>query len=669
MEAILAEYFDRLIDPFLNPQKRVFTGYLFSALAIAFIIILVRSSWSLVESTRGLFSRRIWWSKSARADYLILLVNQALMMGILPRLVTKLTVATLLFEMMHIWFDGRPVVWGGAPGWTIAATFTVSLFLLDDAARYMVHRTLHRLPILWCFHKVHHTAETLTPFTVYRTHPVEGMVFALRTVVVQAVATAGFVFFFGERAELFTLLGANAFLFTFNVAGSNLRHSHVWIGYGRIVEHLLISPAQHQLHHSVDPRHGDANFGAVLAIWDWVGGSLKLSSTVPPRRFGLNDNRSTSHNLTQIYFTPFAEAAYCLYWPIKRKIAKMSICHSHVFARRASIGGIVAVIGLTFFAAFAAAAELNIYSHRQPFLIKPFIDAYKAETDTKVNIVYASKGLAQRLQAEGARSPADVILTVDIARLFVYADKGLLASIESEVLSRNIPTHLRAKDSTWFAFSKRARVIAIAKRAKDTVSIKRYEDLVDPQWRGRICARPGSHVYNRALVASMIHAEGVDAAELWASGIMENLARRPQGNDRAQVKAIHEGVCDIAIINNYYYGKLKHSDKPAQRDWAAGVRLVFPNQNGRGTHVNISGGGVAKHSKNKAEAIRFLEFLTSKAAQDLYGSVNYEYPVNPAVEVPEELRSWGAFSEDKMSIARIADLAPEAQMIIDRVGW
>jgi len=347
----------------------------------------------------------------------------------------------------------------------------------------------------------------------------------------------------------------------------------------------------------------------------------------------------------------------------------MSVCHSYVFARRATIGGVVALIGLTFFAAFATAAELNIYSHRQPFLIKPFIDAYKVETDTKVNIVYASKGLAQRLQAEGARSPADVILTVDIARLFVYADKGLLASIESEVLSRNVPTHLRAKDNTWFAFSKRARVIAIAKRAKDTVSIKRYEDLVDPQWRGRICARPGSHVYNRALVASMIHAEGVDVAEQWASGIMENLARRPQGNDRAQVKAIHEGVCDIAIINNYYYGKLKHSDKPAQRDWAAAVRLVFPNQDGRGTHVNISGGGVAKHSKNKAEAIRFLEFLTSKAAQDLYGSVNFEYPVNPAVEVPEELRSWGAFSEDKMSIARIADLAPEAQMIIDRVGW
>ena len=157
-------------------------------------------------------------------------------------------------------------------------------------------------------------------------------------------------------------------------------------------------------------------------------------------------------------------------------------------------------------------------------------------------------------------------------------------------------------------------------------------------------------------------------AQTWA-GVFDNLARRPQGNDRAQVKAVYEGVCDIAIINNYYFGKLKHSDKSNQRDWAAAVDLIFPNQEDRGTHVNISGGGVARHSKNKAEAVRFLEFLTSQAAQDLYGSINYEYPVNPAVDTPKELRSWGTFNEDQMPIARIAELAPEAQKVIDRVGW
>ncbi|MEC7538758.1 MAG: extracellular solute-binding protein, partial [Pseudomonadota bacterium] len=229
--------------------------------------------------------------------------------------------------------------------------------------------------------------------------------------------------------------------------------------------------------------------------------------------------------------------------------------------------------------------------------------------------------------------------------------------------------HLRDAGDRWFAFSKRARVVAVSKKAKDAKSIKRYEELSDPKWQGRICSRPGSHVYNRALVASIIYTAGIESAQTWAQGVFDNLARRPQGNDRAQVKAVYEGVCDIAIINNYYFGKLKHSDKPDQRNWAASVDLIFPNQEDRGTHVNISGGGVAKHSKNKAEAVRFLEFLTSKAAQDLYGSINYEYPVNPAVDTPKELRSWGTFNEDQMPIARIAELAPEAQKVIDRVGW
>lgn len=316
-----------------------------------------------------------------------------------------------------------------------------------------------------------------------------------------------------------------------------------------------------------------------------------------------------------------------------------------------------------------AAEVLNIYSHRQPFLIKPFIDAYTAKTGTEVNIVFASKGLAQRLEAEGTRSPADIVLTVDIARLSVYAEKDLLAPVRSEALEKNIPAHLRDPGGHWFAFSKRARVLAVSKSAPEAGKISRYEDLAAPKWKGRICSRPGSHVYNRALIASILHANGSEKAETWARGVVANLARRPQGNDRAQVKAIHEGVCDIAIINSYYFGALKHSDKPDQREWAKSIDLVFPNQGDRGTHVNISGGGVAKHSKNKPEAVRFLEFLTSKEAQQLYGSINFEYPVNPEVPILSELRSWGTFSEDKMPIGRIAELANEAQKIIDRVRW
>ena len=317
----------------------------------------------------------------------------------------------------------------------------------------------------------------------------------------------------------------------------------------------------------------------------------------------------------------------------------------------------------------AIGATLNIYSHRQPFLIKPFLKAYTAKTGTKINVVYASKGLAQRLLVEGRGSPADVILTVDIARLTVYADKDLLAKVDSKILKNNIPSHLRDAQNRWFAFSKRARVIAVSKRAKDAGKIARYEDLTDPKWRGRICVRPGSHVYNRALTSSMLNALGPEGAHKWVKGLVANLARRPQGNDRAQVKAIYQGVCDIAIINNYYFGKLKFSDKPAQRKWAGAVRLVFPNQGDRGTHVNISGGGVAKYSKNKAEAVRFLEFLTTKVAQDLYGKINYEYPVNPRVQMSRELKSWGTFKEDTTPISRISELAADAQKVIDRVGW
>jgi len=315
--------------------------------------------------------------------------------------------------------------------------------------------------------------------------------------------------------------------------------------------------------------------------------------------------------------------------------------------------------------------EINIYSHRQPFLINPFLDAFTDETGIKTNIVYSKTGLAERLQAEGENTPADIILTVDIARLYVYRDKDLLASIDSLLLEKNIPSYLRSEDNTWFGLSKRARVIVVDKNRVNIEEINRIEDLANPKWKGKICSRPGSHVYNRALMASIILANGELEAEKWANGLVSNLARRPQGNDRAQVKAIYEGQCDIAIINNYYFGKLKFSEDPKQREWTKNLKLVFLNQENqdRGSHINISGGGVVKYSKNKKEAIMFLEFLTNEKAQKLYGEINFEYPVNPEIEPTEELRSWGTFREDQLPIINIAKTAPIAQKIIDRSGW
>ena len=316
-------------------------------------------------------------------------------------------------------------------------------------------------------------------------------------------------------------------------------------------------------------------------------------------------------------------------------------------------------------------AEVNIYSHRQPFLINPFLEKFTEETGIKTNVVYATKGLAQRLKAEGKNSPADVILTVDIGRLYIYDDLDLLASIDSSILDRNIPKNLKSPENKWFALSKRSRIIVTSKERVDEGQIKKMEDLANEKWKGKICSRPGSHVYNRALMASLILSLGEQAAEEWAKKFVNNLSRRPQGNDRAQVKAIFEGQCDISIINNYYFGKLKYSEDPSQREWAKSVRIIFPNQGvgERGAHINISGGGVAKYSKNKNEAVALLEFLSKAQSQKMYGEINFEYPVNPTVETTEELKSWGSFKSDSLPIISIAQKAYEAQKIIDRVGW
>jgi iron(III) transport system substrate-binding protein len=325
--------------------------------------------------------------------------------------------------------------------------------------------------------------------------------------------------------------------------------------------------------------------------------------------------------------------------------------------------------GLAGMAASATAASINIYSHRQQALIQPFLDAFTAKTGIETNVVYAAKGLAQRLKAEGAASPADVILAVDIARLAEYAALDLLTPVISDVLTANIPSRLRAADNRWFAFSERARIIVASKERVAAGEINDLEDLAKPQWKGRVCSRAGSHDYNRALVASMIAAHGEAAAEAWARSVVANLARKPQGNDRSQAKAIYQGLCDVAIMNSYYYGNMKFGDDADQKEWAGSIRLIFTNQGNRGNHMNVSGGGVAKYSKNRAAAVQFLEFLTGETAQRLYGEVNFEYPVNPNVSAGGELASWGKFKPDDLAIERLSELAPKAQMIIDRVGW
>ncbi len=685
METAITAYLADIVDAFLNPQKRIFIGYLAAALGIAttFYLIAARGEHHLGFNAlyRKVLSPRIWWSASARADYKLFAINNAIMLGLAPKLLSHVALAVLLFEYFHEFF-GVPPMWGGhVSAWVVIASFTITHFVLDDLSRYLVHRLLHRSDFLWSFHKVHHSAETLTPFTVFRTHPVEGVVFTLRSAVVQGMVIGSFVFFFGESVDLATVLGVNLFIFVFNVTGANLRHSHVSISYGVALERILISPAQHQLHHSMDPQHFDKNFGVVLAIWDLIGGSLYPAERGRNIKFGLSTGaRRPGHTLGQLYLAPFRESARIFYLPLhslknKSKVVIMSFFQGIAGISRSLINllrpitGAMVFLAVTLACATAGERSLDIYSHRQPFLIEPFIAAYQQETGVEVNIVYASKGLVQRLIAEGKRSPADLVLTVDIGRLAIYADQDLLSQVDSKILRRNVPAHLRDPDNRWFALSKRVRVLAVSNSRVGAGEIHHIEELANVRWKGRICTRPGSHVYNRALMASMIAAHGDEKARAWARGLVTNLARRPQGNDRAQLKAIYQGECDIAIINHYYWGKLKYGDIPEQAKWADAVRVVFTNQNGRGNHVNISGGGVTKHADNKSGAVRFLEFLSEPKAQALYGTVNFEFPVNPSVMPTKELQALGTFKEDDLPITRIAELGPAAQRIIDQVGW
>ena len=309
---------------------------------------------------------------------------------------------------------------------------------------------------------------------------------------------------------------------------------------------------------------------------------------------------------------------------------------------------------------------VNIYSYRQPFLIEPMLDAFTKDTGIKTNVVFAKKGVAERLKQEGKNSPADLVLTTDIGRLQALVDADVVQPVKSDLLEKNIPSQYRSKENLWYALTTRVRnIYASVDRVKfDHLS---YESLADPYWKGRICTRSGKHPYNIALIASMIAHHGEAKTENWLKAVKENLARKPQGNDRAQVKAIKDGICDISLGNSYYYGKMLTDEN--QISWAKAVNIVFPNQADRGAHVNISGIAMTKAAPNKANALKLMEFLSENLAQRMYAEQNFEYPVKPGVEPSGLVSSWGTFKADRMPIDLIAKQRKTAVKLVDKVNF
>jgi iron(III) transport system substrate-binding protein len=314
---------------------------------------------------------------------------------------------------------------------------------------------------------------------------------------------------------------------------------------------------------------------------------------------------------------------------------------------------------------------LNLYTARHYSTDEAFYTGYTKATGIKINRIEGGEdALFERIKAEGANSPADVFLTVDVARLWRAEQAGIFAPLKSASLNKRIPAHYRDAEGHWFGFSSRARVLAYDKNKIKPDELARYEDLANPKWKGEICTRPSSHPYNLSLISSMIIHLGEEKASGWARGVATNLARPPRGGDTDQLRAVDVGECAIAISNHYYYVRIMRSDKPEDRALVEKVKLVWPNQADRGTHVNISGGGMLQHAPNRDAAVKFLEYLASDAAQTYFANGNNEWPTVPGVKLANpQLEAFGKFKTDSLPLANLGKTQAAAQRIADQVGW
>lgn len=333
-----------------------------------------------------------------------------------------------------------------------------------------------------------------------------------------------------------------------------------------------------------------------------------------------------------------------------------------------SIGWAAALMLAGSGAAMAQSGAVNVYTYREPGLIQPLLDQFTAETGITTNVLFASSGLIERVQAEGELSPADVIITVDIGNLANAKDLGVTQPIAAETLAR-VPDQYRDPEGQWVALSLRARVF-YASIARVSQTALNYEDLAKPEWKGRLCTRSGLHAYNIGLIATRIAHWGVDRTRDWLVAVRDNLNHAPTGADRDQVKAIFDGSCDLAIGNTYYMGlMLTNEAEPEQKDWAASARIIYPDADGDGTQVNLSGAVIARHAPNKANADALVAFLLSDEAQHRYASGNFEFPVVAGVEPSALVASWGTLHADTTPMTEIAAHRQQAAALVDEIRF
>jgi iron(III) transport system substrate-binding protein len=317
--------------------------------------------------------------------------------------------------------------------------------------------------------------------------------------------------------------------------------------------------------------------------------------------------------------------------------------------------------------AAAAQTDVNVYTYRETKLIQPLFDAFTKDTGIKVNVISASSGLEQRIKTEGANSPADVLLTVDIGRLEDAVQAAITQPIKSDLVDKAVPPQYRDPEGHWYGVSMRARVLYASKDRVKQSAIS-YEELADPKWKGKICIRSGQHIYNNALVAAFIAHHGAAKAEEWLKGVKANLAQKPSGGDRETARDVAAGKCDLGVGNTYYWALM--NDKEAdKKSWAEATRVILPTFQGGGTHVNLSGVVLAKHAPNKANAMKLIEWLVSDKAQHMHADLNYEYPVRAGIAINPTIAGYGPLNADPMPLSKIAEYKKAAANLVDKVGF
>lgn len=670
------QFYERFLTPLDDPGSRLFHLNIIAAVILA-IFVGRKASWTSIRRT--FFRVRYWWNRSTRIDYQIYALNSVL------KVLLFIPFLDFGFRFSQWTVRGLLNLNGGEfggfnPSFLGLLAMTVFSFVFDDFLRFFHHWLMHKVSWLWPYHSVHHSARVLTPITLYRTHPVEAAMAAVRNSISLGVSTGVFIFLFESRFTLVTFFGVNLFGQLFNFLGSNLRHSHVPLTFG-IFERVFISPKQHQIHHSRALEDRDKNFGVSLSVWDAMFGSLVLSRE-RSRSLSFGVDGAFESRLMTIVSSPFAASITSLSTQLQKtsKRTRELFAESRVartlFAiqphqpptgetseMKRSILGLFSVLFATGLAT-QAHADLTIYTDRPTVRVQSIADEFTKATGEKVVIIEEAYGkLLTRLKTEGSASPADIIFVKDLVYLAELSNLGWFQPMNSSVVDQEISPQMRDPKSLWTAVTVRGRTIVYDASRVQASELKGYEDLAHEKWAGRLCLRTGASAYNEALVAGLIEVHGKAKATEIIDGWVQNLAVDPIAGDTGVLEAIANGVCDVGITNTYYLGQM------LAKNPAFPVKAYFADQASTGVFGNGTGAGVAVTSKQKALATKFIELMLTDKFQLEMSSSHFDYPAKQGLLPSTLVKEWGTFKYNDANWTAVGSRAEEARELIKTVGY